>query len=47
MGRGAHAIGTSRAFEFGQLEGTFSSLSMIVAAAFTVLLAPLLILVLT
>ncbi len=47
MGMGAHAIGTSRAFEFGQLEGTFSSLSMIVAAAFTVLLAPLLILVLT
>lgn len=42
MGMGAHAIGTSRAFEFGQLEGTFSSLSMIVAAAFTVLAAPLL-----
>ncbi|GMA50790.1 hypothetical protein GCM10025857_21470 [Alicyclobacillus contaminans] len=41
MGMGAHGIGTSRAFEFGPLEGTFSSLSMILAAAFTVLLAPL------
>jgi predicted murein hydrolase (TIGR00659 family) len=42
MGMGAHGIGTSRAFEFGQLEGTFSSLSMIVAAGFTVLFTPLL-----
>lgn len=40
-GTGAHGIGTSRAFEIGGLEGTISSLSMILAALFTLVLAPL------
>ncbi len=40
-GTGAHGIGTSRAFEIGGLEGTISSLSMILAALFTLAVAPL------
>lgn len=43
LGMGCHGLGTSIAFEFGQIEGTFASLSMIVAAGFTVALAPILI----
>ncbi|WP_429889198.1 LrgB family protein [Heyndrickxia ginsengihumi] len=31
LGMGAHGAGTSRAFEIGELEGTFASLGMIVA----------------
>jgi predicted murein hydrolase (TIGR00659 family) len=43
MGMGAHGTGTSKAFEFGELEGTFSSLGMIIGAFITlvwVLLLP-------
>ena len=39
LGMGAHGTGTSRAFEFGELEGTFASLAMIVAAVITIILA--------
>ncbi len=43
LGTSAHAAGTSRAFEFGNIEGTFASISMILAAGFTMLIAPLLV----
>lgn len=43
LGTSAHAAGTSRAFEFGSIEGTFASISMILAAGFTMLIAPLLV----
>lgn len=36
LGMGAHGTGTSKAFELGELEGTFSSLSMIVGALITI-----------
>ncbi|WP_233095974.1 LrgB family protein [Alicyclobacillus sp. SO9] len=42
MGTGAHAIGTSRAFEMGQLEGTIASIALIINGVSTVVLAPLL-----
>ncbi|MDC7124628.1 MAG: LrgB family protein [Spirochaetales bacterium] len=42
MGTGAHAIGTSKAFEFGETEGAISSLSIGLAGIITVILAPLL-----
>ncbi|MFC7442538.1 LrgB family protein [Laceyella putida] len=35
MGMGAHGTGTSKAFELGELEGTFSSLAMIIGAFIT------------
>jgi predicted murein hydrolase (TIGR00659 family) len=35
MGMGAHGTGTSKAFELGELEGTFSSLGMIIGAFIT------------
>lgn len=38
LGMGAHGAGTSRAFEFGELEGTFASLAMIVAALISIVL---------
>ncbi|WP_439644884.1 LrgB family protein [Aneurinibacillus tyrosinisolvens] len=31
-----HGAGTSKAFEIGELEGTFSSLAMVVAAVITI-----------
>ncbi|KGX91308.1 LrgB [Pontibacillus halophilus JSM 076056 = DSM 19796] len=37
LGTAAHGAGTSKAFEFGDQEGTFSSLAMIIAAAITLL----------
>jgi predicted murein hydrolase (TIGR00659 family) len=37
MGMGAHGTGTSKAFELGELEGTFSSLAMIIAALITLI----------
>ncbi|MGB8955908.1 MAG: CidB/LrgB family autolysis modulator [Tumebacillaceae bacterium] len=40
FGMGAHGAGTSRAFEIGELEGTVSSLSMILAAIASLLIAP-------
>ncbi|MBM7699320.1 LrgB family protein [Kurthia huakuii] len=39
LGMGAHGCGTSKAFEFGELEGTFSSLAMIVAALVSIILS--------
>ncbi|MCL6631785.1 MAG: LrgB family protein [Alicyclobacillus herbarius] len=42
FGMGAHGIGTSKAFEFGSEEGTFSTLAMVLAALLGVLAAPLL-----
>lgn len=40
-GNSAHAIGTSKALEIGELEGAMSSLSIVVAGVFTVILAPI------
>ncbi|WCK53580.1 LrgB family protein [Aneurinibacillus sp. Ricciae_BoGa-3] len=40
LGTGAHGIGTSKAFEMGAIEGTIASLAMIIAAGFTLFLAP-------
>ncbi|WP_206830343.1 LrgB family protein [Alicyclobacillus fructus] len=40
FGMGSHGIGTARAFEYGAMEGTCSSLAMIVAAFITLALAP-------
>lgn len=42
MGMGAHGIGTARAFEDGQSEGTIASLSMVIAGCITIVLAPFL-----
>jgi predicted murein hydrolase (TIGR00659 family) len=39
LGMSSHGAGTSKAFEIGELEGTFSSLAMIVAAIITIILA--------
>ncbi|MTH53466.1 CidB/LrgB family autolysis modulator [Bacillus mangrovi] len=48
LGMAAHGVGTAKAMEYGELEGTFSSLSMILAGFITILwgysLIPLLIL---
>jgi predicted murein hydrolase (TIGR00659 family) len=41
FGMGAHGAGTARAFEFGSLEGTVASISMIAAAGVTLALMPL------
>ncbi|GAA4723275.1 LrgB family protein [Brevibacillus fulvus] len=40
LGMGAHGAGTAKAFELGSVEGTVSSLSMIVAACCSLLIAP-------
>ena len=40
FGVGSHGAGTSRALEIGELEGTISSLSMILAALASLLIAP-------
>nr|NNM91369.1 LrgB family protein [Bacilli bacterium] len=39
LGTAAHAAGTSRAFEFGSMEGSFASVSMILAATITLFVA--------
>ncbi|WP_026695885.1 LrgB family protein [Peribacillus kribbensis] len=39
LGMSAHGAGTSKAFELGELEGTFASIAMIVAALITIILA--------
>lgn len=39
LGMGAHGTGTSKAFELGELEGTFASLAMIVAALISIVLS--------
>ena len=41
IGTSAHAIGTAKAFEIGELEGSVSSLSVAVAGILTAVLAPL------
>lgn len=41
FGTGAHAAGTAKAFEFSPITGTISSLSMIIAAFFTLGIAQL------
>lgn len=46
FGTSAHGTGTSKAFELSSLTGTISSISMIVAALFTLGVAPMLISVL-
>ncbi|KMY55814.1 LrgB [Bacillus sp. FJAT-27231] len=40
LGTAAHGAGTSKAFEFGSVTGTISSLSMIMAALITLFLTP-------
>ena len=40
LGTAAHAIGTAKALELGEVEGALSGLSLVVAAIFTVVLAP-------
>ncbi|MEC0184406.1 CidB/LrgB family autolysis modulator [Paenibacillus peoriae] len=42
LGTGAHGTGTSKAFEFSSLTGTISSISMVLAALFTLAAAPFL-----
>lgn len=39
IGTDAHAVGTSRALEMGEIQGAMSSLSLIVAGLLTVVLA--------
>ncbi|EPZ41430.1 MULTISPECIES: LrgB family protein [Alicyclobacillus] len=43
FGTSAHSAGTSKAFEFGEVEGAMSSISMIIAAIVTLFLAPYLV----
>ena len=43
IGSAAHAIGTSKAMEIGEVEGAMSSLSIVISGLLTVILAPLLI----
>lgn len=43
FGMGCHGLGTARAFEIGQMEGTCASLSMVIAAFITLALAPALV----
>ncbi len=42
IGSSSHAIGTSRAFEMGEVEGAFSSLATGLCGVITVLIVPLL-----
>ena len=42
LGTGAHGTGTSKAFELSSLTGTISSISMVLAALFTLAVAPIL-----
>ena len=41
LGNGAHAIGTAKAIEFGEIEGAMSSLSIAIAGLITVIVAPI------
>lgn len=41
LGNSAHAIGTAKALEFGEIEGAMSSLSIVIAGLFTVIIAPI------
>lgn len=42
IGTSSHALGTSKAFEIGEIEGAMSSLSIGLAGIFTVFMAPIL-----
>lgn len=41
LGNSAHAIGTAKALEFGEVEAAMSSLSIVIAGLLTVIIAPL------
>ena len=41
IGSAAHAVGTTKAMELGEIEGAMGSLSIAVAGILTVILAPL------
>ena len=41
MGTSAHAIGTAKALELGEVEGAMSSLAIVVAGILTVILVPI------
>ena len=41
LGTASHAIGTSKAFEYGETEGAMSSLSIAVSGLLTVIAAPI------
>lgn len=41
LGTSAHAVGTAKALEIGEIEGAMSSLSIVVAGVLTVILVPL------
>ena len=41
LGNSAHAIGTAKAIEFGEIEGAMSSLSIVIAGLITVFMAPI------
>lgn len=41
IGASAHALGTARAMELGEVEGAMSSLSIAVAGLLTVMAAPI------
>lgn len=43
LGNSAHAIGTAKALEYGELEGAMSSLSIVIAGIFTVVVAPIIV----
>lgn len=43
IGNSSHAIGTAKAIEFGEVEGAMSSLSIVIAGVFTVILAPIIV----
>ena len=41
LGTSAHAVGTSKALELGEIEGAMSSLAIAVAGLLTVILVPI------
>lgn len=41
LGMGAHGAGTSKAYEFGKVEGAIASVSMIIAALVTLMVIPI------
>ena len=41
IGTSAHAVGTTRAIEMGEIEGAMSGLSLVIAGIMTVIIAPL------
>ncbi|GMA60094.1 hypothetical protein GCM10025859_05340 [Alicyclobacillus fastidiosus] len=43
FGTSAHSAGTSKAFEYGEVEGAMSSISMIISAIVTLFIAPYLV----